>query len=143
MLASVSPEECIFITWWWEYTFACSKTPSMSFSLLQTYYRLFMYRKAQLNSIFFNSHYSDLHHLSIPLTLCHYISGVLLLCCQSVLCGFSLTLRYSTLTSTKAGTVCQPEAPCRPTAPEVRNKENITVCAALKKTSRSTIQAAD
>ncbi len=103
--------------------------------------RLFMHRKAQLNSIFSNSHYSDLHPLSIPLTLCRYISGFLLLCCQSFRRGSPLRLRYWSLTSTKAGTVCQPEAPCRPTAPEVRNKENITVCAALKKTSRSTKQA--
>lgn len=61
--------------------------------------------------------------------LMHYVisSAGLSFCCQSILYRFPLRLRYSTLVCIKAGTVCQPEAPC-----------GITVCAAFKKSSRST-----
>lgn len=76
-----------------------------------------------------------------PFRFVHRCIMSLFQCCQSSLYGFPPRLWYSTLTSTKARTVCQPEAPCRPAAAEVRNKENMTVCVALKKTSRSPIQA--
>lgn len=98
-------------------------------------------RKAQVNS--FPTLTVQIYMHRLPLfshALCHNVSRFLLLCCQSFLYGFPLRLSCSALTSTKARTVCQPEAPCRPTAPEVRNKEIIMVCAALKKTNRSTGQ---
>lgn len=71
-------------------------------------------------------HHSFLKYYVIIRTLFH------LLCCHSSLCGYPQRLQYSTLTSTKAGTVCLPEAPCRPTMPEVRNKENISLCSLEK-----------
>ena len=53
--------------------------------------------------------------------LMHY--AIISVVSQSCPCGYPLRLRFSTLTSTKARTLCQPEAPCRLTAPEVRNKK--------------------
>lgn len=127
---------------WWEYAFIWSH-----FSLSHTCrlpQQAIYKQKSMIKFYFFpSSHISD--YVLCPSlfshALCHYIKRLLPPCCQSSLHGFPLRLSYSTLTSTKAGTVCQPDAPCRPTAPEVRNKENITACVALKKTSRSTMQA--
>lgn len=98
--------------------------------------------ETQFNSLFPSSDNSD--DILCPSLFSHalcYIRGFHPPCRQSSPNGFPLRLWYWTLTSTKAGTVCQHDAPCRPAAPEVRNKENITACAALKKTNRSTVPA--
>lgn len=68
-------------------------------------------------------------HVS-PHALCHYVSGLLAPCCQSTPRGFPPRPRCSALTSTKAGTVCQLDAPRRPIAPEVRNKDDAAAPAA-------------
>lgn len=73
---------------------------------------------------------SPLPHVS-PHALCHYVSGLL------APRGFPPRPRCSALTSTKAGTVCRLDAPRRPTAPEVRNKDDAAALAASEKKGRA------
>lgn len=130
-------------------TFVCSHPPPMSVSHWRTYTahtRQAIYaQRAQLNSIFSNSQIlSKSDSLSTPPLSCimslHRLvspSGAASLLYTDFLRDSRTLLKQGT----KAGTARQPEVPCRATASEVRNKENIHVCAALEKTSRGTTQA--
>lgn len=125
------------------YIYSIANTFSVTFTGVNIHSGIFLDGVTQFNSLFLSSDTSDaiLCPSLFSHALCHYIRGFLPPCPRSSPNGFPLRLWYWTLTSTKAGTVCQHDAPYRPAAPEVRNKENITACAALKKTNRSTMWA--
>lgn len=119
---------------WWEKRI-CVITGSFTVvpALISIHSRIFMDIHAALAMQFTSPHPP---HVS-PHALCHYVSGLLAPRCQSAPSGFPPRPRCSALTSTKAGTVCQLDAPRRPTAPEVRNKDDAAAPTASEKKGRA------
>lgn len=116
------PRECIFIAKQ-ENTFVRSETPCLSQTQTQ---RAVCAPKRTIKFCLF-PHFTHQIYLfcASPVSSCimSHTNGFFPLCCLPLLYGFPLRLSHPTLTSTKAGTVCKPEAPCRLTAPEVRRKK--------------------